>query len=279
RSFLATASLRTGAGPYSLETRSTVFEWRAGRFEPFQAIPTIAAKQWKHFRIGTRDFLALAQGAESSDSGRDEARSRIFEWDGARFVPFQSIASAWGYNWCFFGVDGQHFLAYADHALPSVLLRWDGERFAPFQSFEGRSGRAFCHLRAAGQDWLAFANLFQDTVMHRWDGQRFVQAQVLGGPGGREFRWLPRWRGGRLVQVNFLHGTREAPITGLQSLVHRLDGERWVVDFDFPTLGGTDAVGFVEEGQQYLVVSESLGRDIRFATPSRVYRLQGEVSA
>jgi EPTP domain len=39
RKFLATASIRTGHGPYEFGTESLIFEWRTGRFEPFQAIP------------------------------------------------------------------------------------------------------------------------------------------------------------------------------------------------------------------------------------------------
>src|SRR5580704_11462325 len=32
RAFLAVASIRTGAGPYELETTSRIFEWQGGRF-------------------------------------------------------------------------------------------------------------------------------------------------------------------------------------------------------------------------------------------------------
>ena len=62
RSFLAVASIRTGAGPYEFAATSTIFEWRGGRFAPFQEVPTFAAKQWKHWQIGDRHFLGLAQG-------------------------------------------------------------------------------------------------------------------------------------------------------------------------------------------------------------------------
>ena len=62
RSFLAVASIRTGAGPYQFATTSTIFEWRGDGFAPFQELPTFAAKQWKHWQIGDRHFLGLAQG-------------------------------------------------------------------------------------------------------------------------------------------------------------------------------------------------------------------------
>ena len=57
RGFLATASLRSGAGPYDLNAESVIFEICAGVFSPFQRVPTFAAKQWKHFSFDGRHFL------------------------------------------------------------------------------------------------------------------------------------------------------------------------------------------------------------------------------
>jgi EPTP domain len=54
RSFLAVASIRTGAGPYDFNATSTIFEWSGNRFVPFQEVPTFAAKQWKHWEIAGR---------------------------------------------------------------------------------------------------------------------------------------------------------------------------------------------------------------------------------
>ena len=48
---------------------------------------------------------------------------------------------------------------------------------------------------------------------------------------------------------------------------------------EFPTLGGTDACAFEDKGHAYLVVANSLGADIRFRTPSKVYRLETEEGA
>ncbi len=274
RGFLATASLRTGKGPYRLNTDSTIFEIVDGRFEPFQKVPTFAAKQWTHFAIGERHFLALAQNvALPGESAAQPADSCIFEWNGEHFVPFQSVPSAWGYNWAFFEVGGEKLLAYADHAVPSQLLRWNGTTFEPFQELEGKTGRAFCFFETDGHAWLAFANLHHDTLLYRWEADRFVVHQTLSGPGGREFEWVETAQGGRLVQINFLHGTREAPIPELDSVVYRMEDFRMVVDQTFATSGGTDVSAFEADGAQYLAVSNSLSGGVRFATSSRIYRL------
>lgn len=274
RAFLATASLRTGSGPYALDTHSTIFELVDGRFEIFQRISTSAAKQWIHFEIGSRHFLALAQGVTHGDTPlAPGAESCIFEWDGERFAKRQTVRSGWGYNWAFFEVEGQKLLAYADHAVPSQLLRWNGDAFEPFQELDGKSGRAFCCFETEGVTWLAFACLHEETVLFRWTDGRFVPHQVLSGPGGREFEWIPTPDGGRLVQINFLHGTREAPIPRLQSTILRMQDGLMVPIGEFPTSGGTDATCFEAEGRRYLVVTNSLSGEVRFRTPSRVYRL------
>jgi hypothetical protein len=275
RAFLATASLRTGADPYDLHTRSTVFELIDGRFEPFQRFDTVAAKQWRHFDFDGRHFLALAQGASGPGEPAPEAASScIFEWDGKAFSRFQPVPSAWGYNWAFFERGGERLLAHADHAVPSQILRWNGSAFEAVQTLEGKSGRAFHFFEAEGESWLAFANLLHDSVLLRWSDGRFVPQQVLSGPGGREFFWLPDERGGRLGLINFLLGSREAPQPELQSQLFRMQHGRLVEEGKFATSGATDACFFEADGRGYLVVANSLSAAVRFATPSRVYQLE-----
>jgi len=276
RRFLAIASLRRGAGPYRMDVESMLYEWSDGRFEARQAFATHAAKQWRHFAVDGRHFLALAQGVTAHDGhAGPNAKSTIFEWNGDRFEPLQDVPSAWGYNWCYFELAGRQLLGYADHVVPSSLLAWNGERFEPFQQLDGQSGRAFCRFDAHGHAWLAFANLLGDSTLYRWDEHRFVPHQVLSGPGGREFEWLPDADGGgRLVQVNFIHGSRETPRPVLSSFVHAWNGERFEPIEQFQTCGGTDAARFEVDGATWLAVSNSLDATIRFRTDTCIYRVE-----
>ena len=277
RSFLATASLKRGKGPYEMALASTIFEWRGGRFEPFQRIDTFAAKQWTFFALDGRRFLALAQGvAHGAEPPPPGAQSRLYEWNGDRFVPFQDIASAWGYNWLAFDAGGRSWLAYADHAVPSRLLQWNGKAFEEAQLLEGASGRAFCHFRAGGEDWLVFACLLHETWLLRLQEGRFVRHQRLSGPGGRELAWIPAGEGGHLVQTNFIEGSREAPQPVLRSVVYAWrDGRLEVVD-DFQTIGGTDAAAFAVGAETWLAVSNSLDRNLRFLGETCIYRFHAE---
>ena len=276
REFLATASLRTGTGPYDLNCQSMIFELVQGEFVPFQSFPTFAAKQWTCFEAGGRTFLALAQGAVLDGSEpRHPAHSVIHEWDGKAFREFQSIDSPWGYNFAKFDIDGDEFIAYADNVVDAQILRWNGQNFEPFQTLAGKTSRAFAFFRSAGQCWLAFARLHGDTVLLRWDGRQFEQHQRISGPGGRELLWIPGQEGdgGKLVLINFILGTRDAPIPSVDSAIYRFDGDRLSLETEFPTLGGTDATLFDDGAHTYLVVSNSLSAEVRFATQSCVYQL------
>lgn len=280
RAFLATASIRSGAGPYELNVQSVVHEWDGTRFVPFQSVPTFAAKQWRHFAIGDRHFLALAQGVRVEGlTPKHPSASAIFEWDGARFAPFQEITSGWGYNFRHFRVDESDYLAYADHVEPSVVMRWTRDAFETVKTMDGTAGRAFEFFEEEGEAYLAYADLVGDSLLYRWDGSDFALHQRLDGPGGREFATF-RHDGDRyLVRVNFLTGTPQAPKTDLTSTIYRLRNGALEAVGSFPTLGATDVSIFEEDGATFLAVSESLSADIRFRTDTHIYRFGNPTGA
>lgn len=271
RAFLAVASIRSGKGPYEYATDSRVFEWTGERFEPFQSFSGFAAKQWRHFEIDDRHFLALAQGVVFPDT--PNRPSEIFVWDGESFVPFQTIPSQWAYNWHSFTMDGQSYLAHADNVSPSNLYRWDGARFLLAQQLAEAHGRAFADFRADGETYLLVACLQSPSRLLRWDGGRFVEHQVLDGLGGRELAVIESRDGVYAVRVNFVLGTRENPQPELKSQLYRWqDGELVVVE-EFVTTGAVDVAVFSDDDDGVLVaVANALSPDARFATDSVVYR-------
>jgi hypothetical protein len=275
RSFLAVASIRTGSGPYDYETESRVFEWDGSGFVEFQRIPTFAAKQWKHWHIGNRNFLGLAQGVQLpglEDSNRD---SIVYEWDGSSFVEYQRVASRWAYNWHAFGVDDTHFVAHAEHLGASVLYRWDGDRLQPHQSLMPSGGRAFATFGDGGESYLVAAAISAPPRLMRWNGEEFEDVQVLDGLGARELAVVRRDGRVFLVRINFILGTPADPDPMLESQIYEWDGGALRVVARFPTSGGTDvAVIGEEQGEEQgvgLVVSNSLTQQLRFATDSVVY--------
>ncbi|MFI6096470.1 hypothetical protein ACIA8G_12990 [Lentzea sp. NPDC051213] len=262
--FLAAASIRTGCGPYEYAINSVIHRWDGEKFLPFQEIPTYAAKQWKHFAIGDRDFLALAQGVAVRPE--ENRASVIFEWNGTEFVPFQVIDSQWSYNWHHFVAGDEHYLAHADHVVRSVLFRWNGDRFVEHQTLARSGGRAFATFHADGRLYLAVAVIDNDSLLYRWDNGVFTLHQVLDGPGGREWAVFGR----HLIRVNFITGPRENPVTRLASQIYEWNGEELTVAETFPTSGGTAVSVYGVE--PLVAISNSLTEDVRFRTDTVIYR-------
>jgi len=274
RAFLAVASIRTGAGPYRYTTSSRIFEWVDGTFAEFQAVPTHAAKQWRHWRVAGRHFLGLAQGLEVPHVAGPNRHSMIYEWDGAEFAEFQAVPSRWAYNWHPFRVADTFFVAHADHLDPSVLYRWDGQEYVAHQPLRERTGRAFADFTRDGDHYLLVAGIEEPPVLMRWTGERFTAVQALFGPGAREL--LVVERDGRLfvLRINFITGTPAAPDPVLRSQIYEWRDGELVVVAEFPTSGGTDVAVVPSDGDLRFVVSNSLSASVRFATDTVLYSLR-----
>jgi len=272
--YLATASVRTGHGPYEYNVDQKIYRRVDNRWVVIQSIRGFAAKQWRFFTIGKRRFLALAQGVTLPHIEAVNPRSScVFEWRGSQFEPFTPLEGLWGYNWEHFELENRHFLGYADHAGRSVLYEWRRESFAPAQNFADSGGRCFRFLTAGDSALLAFANIRGESTLYRWDGAGFRPHQVLSGPGGREFSVMHA--GGRiyLVQVNFIEGEPSAPRTDLMSRIYVWNGDKMELAEEFPTFGGTDAAAFQIDSGWWLAISNSLSREVRFRTDTVIYRV------
>ncbi|KXU85392.1 hypothetical protein CI15_19645 [Paraburkholderia monticola] len=273
RRFLTTAGIRQGRGPYDLNTQATLYEWRNGAWEPHQHFAAFAAKQWRAFAIGERQFLALAQGVTLDGVDATHPRSsRIFEWNGERFELFQTIDGLWGYDWNDFQHGDMHLLAYSDHVSGSAVMRWNGEQFVTLQRFEEKGGRTFRFFEADGECWMVHVNLLAHTTLYRFDGERFVETQQLGGPGGRELCLIESERGRYLVRVCFITGTPQAPVVERESQIFEWTGNTFALVETFDTSAATAAISFTEGGTRYLAVANSLSAEQRFGVASTLYR-------
>ncbi|WP_011583032.1 MULTISPECIES: hypothetical protein [Chelativorans] len=273
--FLATASARSGRGPYEPNLASRI--WRLGDrgYEVFQDVPTFYAKQVRHLRIGSRDFLAYAVGVTvDGPERRHPSRSFIYEWRGHEFVPLQTLDGEWGYNFSAFSISGREFLAYADHVSGSRIYEWRDGRYEEFQLLPGDGGRAFQPIRLGDGFQLAFATISGDVSIFEWTGEAFEMRQILRRDGGREFALYQRGERSWLVLVRFIEGTPQSPKTDLTSFVYEWHPDGWRQVDSFPSFGATDAAFFESDGQPFLVVAHSLTAGIRFRQDSAVYEFR-----
>ena len=276
--FLIAAGIRRGRGPFEYNTDQTLYKRVAGDWQPFQTFEAFAAKQWHFFQIRDRAFLALAQGVTLGHiEARNPRQSRIYEWNGSRFVDFQTLEGRWGYNWESFSVEEEHFLCYADHVGDSSVLKWSGASFVPFQVFSASGGRCFRYFGVGGRQFLAFANIQGKSQIYRWDGHGFEIHQELSGSGGREFCIIRNCDELFLVQINFITGEPSAPQTAQRSSLFRWTAGQMNLVEEFPTFGGTEATAFEEDGTVYVAVSNSLTPEVRFRQDSIIYRFTNKV--
>ncbi|KIM98342.1 hypothetical protein OIDMADRAFT_146946 [Oidiodendron maius Zn] len=281
RVFLATTSLRSGNYPsYNYNVDSCIFEWSGDEMIQFQCIPTFGAKQWRFFNIEQRHFLGLAQGPGgiTGEPAISQINSTIFEWNGDKFMSFQTVPSQMGYNWHYFSLDDRSFLAYADNIELSYILEWNGESFVHFQTLDGTDGRAFHFYEINNKAFLAYARIASDSLVYQWNGKNFQNFQTLVGQGGREFAWIESDESSYLVQVKFITGTPDDPTTALNSTIYLVKEDGLQVATEFPTFGGTDASPFSINGNTYLIVANSLTKDDLFRQDSYVYRFKSNMS-
>ncbi|MFE7123507.1 hypothetical protein [Streptomyces sp. NPDC057617] len=226
-------------------------------YEPFQRIAVPGGEDAEFFRIGDRAFLAVASIRRGKGPYEYATDSRVLEWNGESFVPFQSFRGFAAKQWKHFTYDGRHFLALAQGVVvpgheaenrPSRIYTWDGERFAHLQDIDSRWGYNWHAFELDGHHFLAYADHVRPSVLYRWDGERFEPYQELADRHGRAFAHftvdgiahllvarlqspsqLLRWDGGKFA----VHQTLPGPGAREFAVIHGHDGTLYVVRVNF----------------------------------------------
>ena len=198
--------------------------------------------------------------------------SVIFEWDGEQFVEFQIIPSQWAYNWHPFEVDGQFFVAHADHVGPKRPLRLGRLPLRRrTRSLLPSSGRAFAHFTATVTTSCVVAGL--DRALRSscaGTARRFVDHGHLEGLGARELR-IVEVDGRRTADPGQLHpgyagGARSPRLT---SQVYEWRDGGFVTIAEFPTSAARTSRCSRVNGDIEFAVSNALTADVRFADGDR----------
>uniref|UniRef100_A0A8C6AJW4 Thrombospondin type laminin G domain and EAR repeats n=1 Tax=Monodon monoceros TaxID=40151 RepID=A0A8C6AJW4_MONMO len=152
------------------KTTSAIYKWADGKFSSYQDIPTHQAQSWRHFTIGKKIFLAVAN-FEPNEKGQEF--SVIYKWSQRRrrFTPYQRVLTHGARDWEAFEVSGEHFLAVAnhregsDHNIYSVIYKWSpGARLFEANQTVATSGACDWEFFMVGPyAFLAVANAFNGT--------------------------------------------------------------------------------------------------------------------
>ncbi|KTD43231.1 hypothetical protein [Legionella quateirensis] len=275
-SYIAVASLNSGPKPpLNHLTYSMLYRWDGHYFYPVQQFLTYAARQSYYFTIGTRHFLAFANGSGHTDdkSIANNTPSIIYEWDGKQFRPFQTIPSLRGESFKFFNIDRTPYLAFADHFDGAVLYRWDGSQFIKHQQFKGAGARAFEFFSIKDRHYLAFANIKTDSLIYQWNGKQFIRFQNLQGPGSRNFAYFFLNEHHYLMRVNYRIAQGLKYKTDVQSQLYQWTDGKFSVIQNIPTYGGVSAHVFTMDDLLYMTLANGFNSDGQFKVNSVLYEI------
>ncbi|KAM4889460.1 thrombospondin-type laminin G domain and EAR repeat-containing protein [Thomomys bottae] len=152
------------------KARSTIYKWTDGKFTSYQSIRTHQAQSWRHFTIGRKIFLAVANFGPNE---KGQEFSVIYKWSPRKlkFILYQRIATHSARDWEAFQVDGEHFLAVANHRegdnhnIDSVIYKWSpsARLFEANQTIATSGAYDWEFFTVGPYSFLAVANTFNGT--------------------------------------------------------------------------------------------------------------------
>uniref|UniRef100_A0A452SHZ5 Thrombospondin type laminin G domain and EAR repeats n=1 Tax=Ursus americanus TaxID=9643 RepID=A0A452SHZ5_URSAM len=152
------------------KTTSAIYKWTDGKFASYQNIRTHQAQSWRHFTIGKKVFLAVAN-FEPNEKGQEF--SVIYKWNQRklRFTPYQRVPTHSARDWEAFEVAGEHFLAVANHRegdnhnIDSVIYKWNPSTrlFEANQTIATSGAYDWEFFTVGPYSFLVVANAFNGT--------------------------------------------------------------------------------------------------------------------
>ncbi len=175
---------------------SEVFQWSGTLFVSIQLILTHGAHDWEAFSINGTHYLAVANYVTN---GLDYTiNSEVFHWNGINFVSHQLIPTIGAYDWEFFVIKSQYYLAIANAydgtngQLYSEIFRWNGASFISFQKILTVNACDLEFFVINGIPYLAIVNAWDGASynlysnIYRWNGAKFELTYLLPTDGATE---------------------------------------------------------------------------------------------
>ncbi|XP_076975281.1 thrombospondin-type laminin G domain and EAR repeat-containing protein [Tamandua tetradactyla] len=272
---------------------SAIYQWTDGRFLLYQNIPTHQAQSWRHFTIGEKVFLAVANFGANEEG---QEFSVIYRWRPRtrRFTPYQRIATHGARDWEAFQVDGEHFLAVANHRkgdnhnIGSVIYKWDtrSRLFRANQTIPTAGAYDWEFFTAGPFAFLAVANAFNGTstrlLSHLYvrllgSFQLFQSFLTFGAADWEVFHIGERLF---LAVANSHSYDAEMQVQNdsyiINSVIYELNvtAQMFVKFQDIPTCSALDWEFFSVGEDYFLVVANSFDGNT-FSVNSIIYRWQG----
>ncbi|XP_047421500.1 thrombospondin-type laminin G domain and EAR repeat-containing protein [Sciurus carolinensis] len=272
---------------------SAIYKWTDGKFVSYQSIRTHQAQSWRHFTIGRKIFLAVANFGPDE---KGQEFSVIYKWSHRKlkFTPYQRIATHSARDWEAFEVDGEHFLAVANHRegnnhnIDSVIYKWSprARLFEANQTIATSGAYDWEFFRVGPYSFLVVANTFNGTStrvhshLYIWllGSFRLFQSFLTFGAADWEVFRI-RDRVFLAVANSHSYDVETQPRNDsytINSVIYELNvtAQAFVKFQDVPTCSALDWEFFSVGEDHFLVVANSFDGD-SFSVNSIVYRWQG----
>ncbi|XP_034989625.2 thrombospondin-type laminin G domain and EAR repeat-containing protein [Zootoca vivipara] len=282
--FAATANRYTPPG-------SAIYKWTDEKFVAYQNIPTYQAQSWKFFTIGKKIFLAVAN-FEANERGQEF--SVIYKWNyrKEKFTVYQRINTHSARDWEAFVIDGEAFLAVANHRkgnnhnIDSVIYRWNARTglFETNQTIPTSGAYDWEFFSIGPYSFLVVANTFNGTSttinshIYIWLSGAFQLFQSILTFGAADWEVFQIQDRVFLALANSYDSTIVAPNNSfaINSSIYELNitAQMFVKFQDILTYSAVDWEFFSVGEDNFLVVANSFD-GVTFAVNSIIYRWQG----
>uniref|UniRef100_A0A3Q3MM89 Thrombospondin type laminin G domain and EAR repeats n=1 Tax=Mastacembelus armatus TaxID=205130 RepID=A0A3Q3MM89_9TELE len=267
---------------------SGIYKWKDGSFQLYQNISTQEARAWKHFTIGNKIFLVVANSRET-----EPELSVIYRWNQRlrRFLYYQTLETHAALDWEAFSIHNHSFLVVANHRrdsnhnIHSVIYRWNPKTklFEVNQTLSTSGAYDWEFFTIGPYHFLAVANTFDgqtttiSSTVYVWlDGcfQTFQNIPTVGATDWETFQIDGRFF---LAVANSQKVSGRGPsLYSINSTVYELNTltQTFIRFQDFLTHSALDWEFFTIGDEKFLVVANSHNGN-SYSLNSVVYRWQG----
>ncbi|XP_061492541.1 thrombospondin-type laminin G domain and EAR repeat-containing protein isoform X2 [Rhineura floridana] len=279
--FVATANRYTPPG-------SAIYKWTDEKFVAYQNLPTYQAQSWKFFTIGKKIFLAVANFEPNE---RSQEFSVIYKWNyrKEKFTVYQRITTYSARDWEAFVIDGETFLAVANHRkgdnhnIDSVIYRWNARTglFETSQTIPTSGAYDWEFFSIGPYSFLVVANTFNgtstmiDSRIYIWLSGTFQLFQSILTFGAADWEVFQIRDRVFLAVANSYDSTIVAPNNSfaINSSIYELNitAQMFVKFQDILTYSALDWEFFSVGEDNFLVVANSFD-GVTFSVNSIIYR-------
>lgn len=230
-----------------------IFKENHHHFKIYQQIPSHGNESTAFFRIGQRQFLAVASIRSGTQPPyKMYTDSALYEWREDKFKLIQRFPGLATKGVTAFNIAGQYFLGFArgivlpghkPKSTPSVIYRWNGSQFTPFQSFPTLWGYEFTYFKLGQKHFLGLTDHLKASTLYQWDKKRFKLFQSFQETGGRVFRFYTIGNHSYLIFATINH----------ESKVYSWKHKHFELFQTLPGKGARDFLFFTHQNRPYLL--------------------------